>query len=121
MKNLNLSFYEVEHAEDLRVILEDLKEAGAKNVNSFSDYEEEQTAVSFEVEDLNTFIGAFSATDSSDFCDNLPEGYDESGEFEAAAARAEENTLPEFDWANSMTTDVEACNIDDSECEACGS
>ena len=57
-----------------------------------------------------------------DFIDALIDSLDESKIVPRVENESKDVEFKEFDWADNMTTDVEACSIENgSDCEACGS
>lgn len=62
-----LSFYEVEHDEDLDPILNDLEKSGAKILDTRINEDGETAEVTVEVEDTKAFRLAFFATGSADW------------------------------------------------------
>jgi len=67
MKEANILFTECEHDGDLETYLEDLRQSGAKILNSSVNEEEETGTVRVQIEDIKSFIEKFRQTDSYEF------------------------------------------------------
>lgn len=65
--NMSITFYEVEHHEDLQHCLNDLRSAGATVLKSHVNTDEEEAQVLVSFTDKKVFLDAFSKTTSYPF------------------------------------------------------